>query len=153
MFYLRKSCPRVLKDVSGSHRSAFAHCPPCPLGHAALAALSPWVLQAPPQQAQGNPWGGVSCSELSSGWCSANPSMSQPKDNEQSNDSTHGEHLRPSRWLLSPETTSHSVKESRGTLPVEGEMDTFIYPVPKPCSALSLLKDQSRDNTPIWETL
>lgn len=35
-----------------SNRSAFAHCPPCPLGHAALAAPSPWVLRAPPQQAQ-----------------------------------------------------------------------------------------------------
>lgn len=121
-----------------SHRSAFAHCLPCPLGQ-----LCPHgCCELPPQQAQGKPWGGVSCTELSSGWSSANPSRSQPRDNE---DCTHGEHLRPSRWLLSPETTSHSVKESRGTLPVGREMHTFIDPVPKPCSALSLLKDQSRD--------
>lgn len=64
-----------------SHRSAFAHCPPCSLGP---GSFIPIVLRAAPQQAQGKPWGGVS------GWCSANPSTLEPRDNEQSHDYSRG---------------------------------------------------------------
>lgn len=120
---------------------AFAHCPPCPL---ALAALSPPCWELHPSKPREN-LGVVFLVGAQQTPARYNPGIMNRAT------STHGEHLRPSRWLLSPETTSHSVKESRGTLPVEGEMHTFIYPAPKPRSALSLLKDQS--SAPIWETL
>lgn len=98
--------------------------PTLPLGPGSFV---PTVLRAAPQQAQGKPWGGVS------GWCSANPSTLQPRDNEQSHEYSRGAPSAISMAVIPRDHKSLCERKQRDI--ASGRRNAHIY---LPCSQVSL---------------